>query len=46
MLSCEVFEELGLLEIEVSGPYMHYRLVPGRQAALTDSRRFREAFQG
>ncbi len=46
LLSCEVFEELGLLEIEVSGPYMHYRLVPGRQAALTDSRRFREAFQG
>jgi single-stranded-DNA-specific exonuclease len=46
LLSCEVFEELGLLEVEVSGPYMHYRLVPGRQAALTDSRRFREAFQG
>ena len=45
LLSCEVFEELGLLELELSGPYMHYRLIPDRQAVLTDSRRFREAFQ-
>ena len=45
LLSCEVFEELGLLELEVSGPYMGYRLVPGKQAALTDSKRFCEAFQ-
>ncbi len=46
LLCCEVFEELGLIELEISGPYLHYRFLPGRQVRLEESRRFREAFHG
>ena len=46
LLSCEVFEELGFLELEVSGPYMHFRFLEREKARLEDSPRFREAFHG
>lgn len=37
MVSCMVFEELGLVEIEQSGPYMRYQLIKGKKTRLADS---------
>ena len=46
LMSCAVFEELGLMELEMSGPYMHYRLMEGRRARLEDSSFYCELFHG
>ena len=40
-----VFEELGLVKAESSGPYLHYILVKGIKAKLTDSMWFNRYFQ-
>ncbi|MGN0204560.1 MAG: single-stranded-DNA-specific exonuclease RecJ [Coprococcus sp.] len=40
-----VFEELGLVKAESSGPYLHYTLIKGRKAKLTDSAWFNRYFE-
>lgn len=36
MQALYVFEELGLMRVETSGPYLHYEMFPGKTAKLVD----------
>jgi hypothetical protein len=44
MLSMAVFEELGLIRVETSGPYLYYQFVRGKNAKLADSTLFVQYF--
>ena len=44
MQALYVFEELGLMRVETSGPYLHYEMFPGKTAKLVDSLWYRTYF--
>ena len=44
MQALYVFEELGLMRVETSGPYLHYEMIPGKTAKLMDSLWYRTYF--
>ena len=44
MQALYVFEELGLMRVETSGPYLHYEMIPGKTAKLVDSLWYRTYF--
>lgn len=39
-----VFEELGLMQVETAGPYLHYEMIQGKTAKLMDSIWYRTYF--
>lgn len=40
-----VFEELGLMKVESSGPYLHYVMIQGKTAKLADSLWYQQYFE-
>lgn len=44
MQALYIFEELGLMRVETSGPYLHYEMIPGKTAKLMDSLWYRTYF--
>ncbi len=44
LIALAVFEELGLMDVETAGMYLHYRMIPGVKAKLSDSKWYSRCF--